>query len=80
MDAESFDTIYRSLLWANAQDNSGELRIYVPSNANRVPELPPVLPRNAPPAARARRDATVRMILKTEQAEAARKNKSKGGG
>ena len=31
----------RAKLWASAQNDAGELRIEVPSHANKIPVLPP---------------------------------------
>ncbi|CAM9558336.1 unnamed protein product, partial [Discosporangium mesarthrocarpum] len=79
-DAEAFDLSYRACLFANAQDNSGELRFQPARSSKRVPdEFPPALPDHAPPAARARRDYTAQMILATESAEVDKRERAKAG-
>eukprot|EP00752_Nemacystus_decipiens_P001742 g1685.t1 len=82
-DAETFDICFRAKLWASAQSHSGELKIQVPPNSRKVPDLPPELPSTAPPAARAGREETVRLIQKSrkieERREAKRKQGSRGG-
>ncbi|CAM9321278.1 unnamed protein product [Ectocarpus fasciculatus] len=78
-DAETFDICYRAKLWASSQSNNGELKIQVPANVRKIPQLPPDLPETAPSAARARREETARLIHKTRQVEERREAKRKQG-